>query len=62
MHNNCSKVASIKIICEAIDCLSYATEEIKISAGELVIPLYICKNCISKFYNKQEIQNDPNTT
>ena len=49
MHNNCNTIGSNKIICEANDCLSYATEEIKVSAGQVVISLFLCKNCISKF-------------
>jgi hypothetical protein len=49
MHIDCNAKASNKIICETIDCSSFATEEIKVSAGKVVISLHVCNNCIKLF-------------
>ena len=55
MHDNCWEIESNKTICEAIDCLSNATKEIKVRAGKFVVSLNLCKNCISKFCDKDGI-------
>ncbi len=51
-----------KEICNAFGCNNQSTETIDVSAGRFgKITFYVCKNCISKFQNKQKNQNDSNT-
>jgi hypothetical protein len=48
-----------KEICNAFGCSKNATEKISVSAGTFgTISLDLCNNCVKKFQNKQEIQND----
>ncbi len=54
MSNNYNTLESNKIICEAIDCSSFATEEIEVSAGKFVIPLYVCNICVEKFVQRKD--------
>jgi hypothetical protein len=50
MPNNYNTLESNKIVCEAIDCLSFATQEIKVSAGKFgTISLNLCNNCVNLF-------------
>ena len=42
-----------KQTCEALNCLNEVTIEIKIDVGKFgKIPLFLCKNCLSKFATK----------
>ena len=41
------------LICEANDCKSNASEEIRIDAGKFgQISLFLCKDCIPKFIER----------
>jgi len=53
MPNNYNALESNKIVCEAIDCLSFATKEIKVSAGKFgFITLNVCSKCIDIFISE----------
>jgi hypothetical protein len=45
-----------KAVCNAFGCSEKATKKIEVSAGTFgKITLHVCRDCIGKFQNRQEI-------
>jgi hypothetical protein len=59
MNDNFTTKETNKNICDASDCLSSATESIKLNAGKFgIITLKVCKKCSKLFNDCKENKND----
>jgi hypothetical protein len=58
-HNQTLDLVSNNGICEASGCFEKATIDIKVKVGQgKKITLNLCKNCIKKFEDKEEIMGE----